>query len=198
LKSVADHPTVLHFVDDGDAYWTSHLLLDGWLAGLAEQVGGIPVAFAPERGTLVVAAAGSDHLKALFSQVEEVYVGSARAVSPMAYVSDEHGRTVAYRVAKDHPLRSCVDRSEAILALREYAQQAELLPDAAELVLVRGDAGWRSRALWPQNGPALLPRADEILVGQDATPWSALEPHLHLDPDFDPPRWRAEAWPARS
>ena len=30
----ATAPVVLRFVDDGDAYWTSHLLIDGWLTGL--------------------------------------------------------------------------------------------------------------------------------------------------------------------
>ena len=104
LRSVATEPTVVQFMDDGDAYWTSHLLLDGWLARLAEQVGGVPVAFAPERGTLIVAADGSAHLPDLFGQAELAYLTSPRAITPMAYVSDERGRTVPYRAPKGHPM----------------------------------------------------------------------------------------------
>jgi hypothetical protein len=51
LKSA---PTeVVRFVDDGDAYWSSHLLLRHWLERLAPQVDGPPLAFVPERGTLL-------------------------------------------------------------------------------------------------------------------------------------------------
>ena len=117
LQGVAGEPVVVQFMDDGDAYWTSHLLLDGWLARLAEQVGGVPVAFAPERGTLIVAADGSAHLPVLFAQAEQVYVSSPRAITPMAYVSDEHGRTVPYAAPEGHPLHQCVLRAEAVLAV---------------------------------------------------------------------------------
>ncbi|WP_433793844.1 hypothetical protein [Actinoplanes sp. CA-252034] len=56
LHGTASGPVVVRFVDDGNAYWTSHLLLPGWLPRLSGQVGGTPVAFAPERGTLLVTA----------------------------------------------------------------------------------------------------------------------------------------------
>jgi hypothetical protein len=194
LKSAAREPTVLHFVDDGDAYWTSHLLLDGWLAGLAEQVGGAPVAFAPERGALIVAADGSAHLPALFAEAEEAYTASARPITPMAYVSDARGRTVPYRAEPGHPLYHCVRRASAVLAVREYGRQARALPGAAELVLVGSERdGWRTRALWPKDGPVLLPRADEVLVGDAVRPWPVAggDP----EPGLDPPRWRLAAWP---
>ena len=194
LQGVADEPVVVQFVDDGDAYWTSHLLLDGWLGRLAEQAGGVPVAFAPERGTLLITADGSRQLSELFGQAEKVYTTSPRAITPMAYVSDEHGRTVPYAAPPGHPLHERVRRAEAVLAVQEYARQARLLDNAAELLLVDG---LRTRAIWARNEPALLPAADEVLVGEAATPWAELLPHLHQATDLDPPRWHGSHWPTR-
>ena len=197
LQGVAQEPTVVRFVDDGDAYWTSHLLLDGWLSRLAQQVGGVPVAFAPERGTLIVAADRSAHLSELFAQVEHVYASSPRAITPMAYMSDERGRTVPYAAPEGHPMHGCVQRAEAVLAVTEYARQATTLsPDAADIRVVGSEPeGWRTRAVWPRDEPALLPRADEVLVGDTVRPWAEVEPHLTPMPGLDPPRWRGDAWP---
>jgi hypothetical protein len=191
LLGEAVGPMVVQFVDDGDAYWTSHLLLDGWLAGLAGQVGGRPVAFAPERGTLLVAADGSDHLPGLFAQAEAAYLASPRAITPMAYVSDADGHTVPYRAAPGSRYEVCVRRAEAVLAAREYARQAEQLPLAAELLITEDG---RTRALWPKDEPALLPRADEVQFGETIRPWAQIAPHL-TEQDLTPPRWRGESWP---
>jgi hypothetical protein len=197
LRGVAHEPTVVRFVDDGDAYWTSHLLLDGWLAGLAEQVGGVPVAFAPERGTLLVGADGSDHLPRLFAQAEAVYASSPRAITPMAYVSDAHGRTVPYSAPEGHPLRACVQRAKAVLAATEYARQAGSLPGNPVELLVVGSAtdGWLTRAVWARDEPALLPSAHEVLAGDRLLSWTEIAPNLLPVPDLDPPRWQASAWP---
>ena len=123
LHGVASKPVVVRFVDDGDAYWTSHLLLQHWLERLAGQVGGAPVAFAPERGTLLVTADGSDHLGGLFAQAEEIYAASSRPITPMAYVSDENGCTVPYAAPPGHPLHRAVARAERLLAVHEYTRQ---------------------------------------------------------------------------
>ncbi|WIM97678.1 hypothetical protein ACTOB_001226 [Actinoplanes oblitus] len=112
----ADKPVVVRFVDDGNAYWTSHLLLPGWLERLAGQVGGRPVAFAPERGTLLVTADDIDLLRVLFEQAEEIYARSPRSLTPMAYVSDPDGCTVPYPAPPDHPLHQVVARATRILA----------------------------------------------------------------------------------
>ncbi|MGW4944557.1 hypothetical protein ACWEOZ_23535 [Actinoplanes sp. NPDC004185] len=191
LLGKATEPVVVQFIDDGDSYWTSHLLLDGWLAGLAGQVGGEPVAFAPDRGTLLVTADNSDHLPGLFAQAEAIYLASPRAITPMAYVSDADGRTVPYGAAPGSPYEICVRRAQAVLAAREYARQAEQLPLAAELLIA--DNG-RTRALWPQDGPALLPVADEVQVGETVRPWREVVPHL-TEEQLTPPRWRGESWP---
>jgi hypothetical protein len=185
LQGVAREPTVVQFMDDGDAYWTSHLLLDGWLARLAGQVGGEPVAFAPERGTLIVTAAGSSHLPGLFGPAELAYVTSPRALTPMAYVSDEHGRTVPYDPPPGHPVHDCVRRARAVQAMQEYARQAETLEKAAPLFLT-GDG--RTRAVWEAG--TLLPRADEVVVGDEVQPWDEVAPRLTPAPEYDPPRWR--------
>lgn len=197
----ADAPVVLRFVDDGDTYWTSHLLVDGWLAGLAEQVGGVPVAFAPERGTLLVTADGSDHLPALFALAEETYTASPRAITPMAYVSGPEKRTIAYPAPAGHPLHHHVQRAQALLAVHEYAHQARLLADRfavpAPLVLTgSAEQGWRTRAVWDRDGEALLPEADEVLVGASAVlPWATVVRHLTPLPVHDPPRWYGSCWP---
>ncbi|WP_344520566.1 hypothetical protein, partial [Paractinoplanes durhamensis] len=124
LHGVANEPVVVRFVDDGDAYWTSHLLLQHWLERLAGQVGGAPVAFAPERGTLLVTADGSGHLGGLFAQAEEIYATSSRPITPMAYASDENGCTVPYDAPPGHPLHHAVARAERVLAVQEYTRQA--------------------------------------------------------------------------
>ena len=192
LLGKAGEPVVVQFVDDGDAYWTSHLLLDGWLAGLAGQVGGRPVAFAPERGTLLVTADDSDLLPGLFAQAEAAYLDSPRAITPMAYVSDADGHTVPYRTGRGSKYDLCVRRAEAVLAAREYARQAGQLPLAAELLIT--DDG-RTRTLWPADGLALLPEADEVQLGETIKPWAAVHPHLTQVKGENPPRWRGEAWP---
>ena len=201
LQGVANDPVVVRFVDDGDAYWTSHLLLEHWLERLADQVGGAPVAFAPERGTLLVTADGSEHLRGLFAQAEEIYAASSRPITPMAYASDDRGCTVPYEAPPGHPLHHAVRRAERILAVHEYTRQAagtqpEGAGAMAELRLLgSADEGWRTRAIWPRNEPALLPTADEIQLGDRVRPWSNLAPHLTARPDLEPTRWSAPAWP---
>ncbi|BCY06209.1 hypothetical protein [Actinoplanes sp. L3-i22] len=193
--SPADRPVVVRFVDDGDAYWTSHLLLPGWLDRLAGQVGGRPVAFAPERGTLLVAADDADLLPALFVRAEEIYAKSSRSLTPMAYVGDQAGRTIPYPAPPGHPLHHAVARAERILAVEEYNRQAAELPDAAGLRLTGSDEeGWRTQALWPRDAPILLPAADEVLLGEGrVVPWTDLE--LTRADGTGPERWRAESWP---
>jgi hypothetical protein len=197
LQGVA---AVVQFVDDGDAYWTSHLLLPHWLERLAEQVGGAPVAFAPERGTLLVTADGSDHLAGLFVRAEQIYATSSRAITPMAYRSDENGCPVPYAAPAGHPLHAAVRRAERVLALQEYTRQAAGLPDAAALRLVGdGEAGWRTQALWVRDEPMLLPTADEVVLGEGSAvcPWSEIASTLTIAPDLHPIRWSGPHWPNR-
>lgn len=196
LRGRAAEPTIVQFVDDGDAYWTSHLLLPHWLERLSEQVGGAPVAFAPERGTLLVTADGSDHLPGLFARAEEIFAASSRPITPMAYLSDDNGCPQPYPAPPGHPLNRLVQRAERLLALHEYERQAAHTPNAAALRLT-GDAasGWRTQALWPRNEPTLIPAADEVVAGSAVHPWKAVTRGLTQAPDLDPPRWQATHWP---
>ncbi|MEU4245284.1 hypothetical protein [Actinoplanes sp. NPDC026619] len=155
LHGVASEPVVVRFVDDGDAYWTSHLLLQHWLERLAGQVGGAPVAFAPERGTLLVTADGSDHLAGLFAQAEEIYAASSRPITPMAYASDENGCTVPYEAPPGHPLHHAAARAERLLAVHEYARQAALTtahPEAAGAIEAGDAASTTDDATGPADG----------------------------------------------
>jgi len=196
LHGAATGPVTVRFVDDGNTYWTSHLLLPGWLTRLTGQVGGTPVAFAPERGTLLVTAEDSPHLVALFAEAEAVFVTSPHPLSPMAYVSDPDGCTVPYSAPPGHRLHDTVRRAERLLAVHEYAVQP---PDpghpSAPLDLVGSPTeGWLTRASWQRNVPTLLPEADEVRVGDRTVPWPALLPHLKPT-GHHPPRWLATAWP---
>ena len=184
LRGVAESPVVVQFTEDENAYWTSHLLLDGWLAGLAPQVGGAPVAFAPDHGTLIVAAEGSAHVPELFARAEVMYLASPRAISPMAYVSGDDGRTVPYAVPRGHPMHDCIRRAETIQRLQEYGRQAESLPGSAPLRLVDGA---RTRTVCTTD--ALLPAADEIEVDGRVAAWEELAADLTPVAGIDPPRW---------
>jgi hypothetical protein len=196
LKGRATEPTIVQFVDDGDAYWASHLLLPHWLERLSDQVGGPPVAFAPERGTLLVAADGSDHLLGLFVRAEQIFAASSRPITPMAYRSDANGCPQPYAAPPGHKLHHLVQRAERLLALHEYGRQAANTPNAAALRLTGDDSGWRTQALWPRNEPILLPAADEIVAGTVTHPWTSIANRLTQVPDLDPPRWQATHWPA--
>ncbi|SNY35452.1 hypothetical protein [Paractinoplanes atraurantiacus] len=201
LQGEAAEPVVVHFVDDGDSYWVSHLLLEHWLERLAPQVGGSPVAFAPERGTLLVTADGSRHLPALFTQAEEIYAKSLRPITPMAYVSDAHGCTIPYQAPRDHPLHHTAGRAERILAIQQYALQREQTPDKPLAgIELTGDehAGWRTKAVWNRDEPTLLPKADDVQVGDRTVAWKDLARHLSKAPGLDPQRWAAEGWPAEA
>ncbi|GAA4962157.1 hypothetical protein [Actinoplanes utahensis] len=196
LHGTATGPVTVRFVDDGNAYWTSHLLLPGWLTRLTGQVGGTPVAFAPERGTLLVTAEESPHLVALFAEAEAIFVTSPHPLSPMAYVSDPDGCTVPYTAPPGHRLHQTVRRAERLLAVREYdVQPADPEHPSAPLQLLGSTAeGWRTRALWPKDSPTLLPEADEVQVGDRTVAWPDLLPHL-TPAGHTPPRWLATSWP---
>jgi hypothetical protein len=199
LRGAAHGPTVVRFVDDGDSYWTSHLLLAGWLGRLAGPVGGVPVAFAPERGTLLVTADGGDHLAGLFAQAEEIYLGSARSISPMAYTAGADGRTVPYRAPAGSPWGRLAERAAALLAATEYTRQVRVLDrplDAAPvggsrlgpMEVVGSDAeGWRTRTTWSGDSTVLLPVADEIVFGDRLLAWDDLV--VAAVEGFDPPRY---------
>lgn len=203
--------SMIRFVDDGDAYWTSYLLLDGWLEGLAGRVGGRPVAFAPDRHTLIIVPDQAELLHALFQMIEADYLRESMGISPVAYVSDDNGRTVPYDAPPGHPLHHWVRRSERILAGREYAHQHAAFAGSydgaalVELALVESPGGSVvTTANWPQAGSVLLPRTDFVAFLADPStpqfvvPWPEVIEHVPLRPaeGLDPARYRADRWPS--
>lgn len=204
-----DGPVMLRFVESGDAYWSSHLLLDGWLAGLGERIGGRPVAFVPDRESLIVVADEPDVLEKLFDMIEADYLDAPRAISPVPYVSDVTGRTVPYDAPPGHPLHYCVRRAERLVAAQEYSAQragfsgryrgAEL----TELTLAaRPDGSTFTATTWNSEGVALLPLADFVgFAGADGelffVPWPEVVEHVPMRPvpALEPARYRVAGWP---
>ncbi|MDR7278626.1 hypothetical protein [Catenuloplanes atrovinosus] len=201
-------PTILHFVDEGDSYCASFPLVDGWLAGLAARLGGKrPVAFLPDRTTVVVTTDDPDTLLATFPLVEAEFLESARSTSPMAYVSDDLGRTVPYEAPPGHPLHHAVRRAERLLALREYDRQhrtADGLPGTPLPLRMaqRPDGSTFTYALWSGESPALMPVADLVAIadgdgGTFFVPWAELALRDLFTPldGLTPPRHLASAFP---
>ena len=145
----------LLFYPDRKHYLLARRLTDAWLADCDP---GDPVAFAPERGTLLVTADDSPLLAALFAEAETVFVTSSHPLSPMGYRSDDDGCTVPYAAPAGHPLHQTVRRAERLLAMYEYHRQPPdpSLPSAELHLLGDASAGWRTRAVWPANTPTLL------------------------------------------
>jgi hypothetical protein len=205
--------TVLRFVEDGDSYMVSRILLDGWLARLAPAVGGRPVAFVPDHSSLIVAADDPGVLTALFKLAADEYREAARSLSPAAYTCAPDGRVVPYRVLDDHPLAATVHRAEVMLAAIEYSQQGSWLEDepdeqesyvAGLLVGTRPDGSVFTVASWGEGVDTLLPEAQYVgFSGEDGAPpflvpWKTVVREANLLPvvGLDPPRYRVTGWPA--
>jgi hypothetical protein len=209
---------VLRFVDDGDHYWTSMLLVDGFLAQFSARVGARPVAFVPDRDTLIVTADDPATLPGVYQAVEQDYLRAPRQVSPVAYTVDDRGGVRPYAAPPGSPLAAIARRAELILAGQEYAAQKEALDAARErdggeyvflaqlMVLEQPGSPAFSVAVWVQDLDTLLPQADFIgfqatdgdAVGQPFTvPFDvvAREGLLVPEPGLTPPRFRATGWP---
>src|SRR5262249_55255723 len=116
---------LIRFIDDGNGYFTSWLLVDGFLAGMADHVGGRPVAFIPDVSTLVVAPAPLD--AQLATMMYDDYGQAPRSLSPVAYTVDERGAVVPYQVGEPGEVRDIVHRAQLKLAADEYGQQTAAL-----------------------------------------------------------------------
>jgi hypothetical protein len=207
-----EHPAgrvMLRFVDDGDAYWVSHILLDGWLAGLADHVGGTPIAFVPDVRSLVVVDADPEPLAELFEIVERHYAESPRSLSPVAYTVDKFGRVVPLAVSPGHPAAGGVQRASRVLAATEYGAQQNLLHDAVEAyvasyaVFGTAEGGTFSVAAWTRGMHVLLPKVDFVAFNVAAgntffVPWDVvMEADVLTElPEYRPSRYLGEVWPA--
>jgi hypothetical protein len=200
---------MLRFVDDGDAYWVSHLLLDGWLAGLAEYVGGTPVAFVPDVRSLVVVDGDPEPLPELFELVEKHFSESPRPLSPMAYTVDAAGRVVPLEPAPDHPASAAAGRASRLLAASEYGAQQNIVRDGTEdyvasyTVFGTPEGNAFSVAAWTRGTHTLLPKVDfvafNVAVGNTFfVPWDVvMEADVLVEmPQYRPGRYRGDVWPS--
>jgi hypothetical protein len=213
-----DPKMILRMPETGSDYWASHLVVDGWLAAVGDQLGARPVAFAPSRsGGLTIVADEPGVVKALLEQTEKDYLESARYVSPLAYTIDDAGRVVPYQVPRGDPLWNAVHRSETLLASREYDAQKEDHEDdivvdddepggvagyfGAYQVGTRDDGSVYSMSVWGEGVWTLLPRTDFVVVINEAhdhftVPFETLVEQIGLEPSpkYYPPRYRTPQW----
>jgi hypothetical protein len=204
-------PQLIRFVDSGDGYFTSMLLVEGFLAGLAARVGGRPVAFIPDKDSLLVASDGPG-LGQLYQMMEEQFGEATRSVSPVAYTVDEVGRVVPYQAPAGSDLGLVAHRAEVILASSEYAGQKEALDAQHErdgvdifvgsvLVAQRPDNSVFSVAVWSRDVDTLLPEADFLAFQAEGEPLTVpfevavREASLLPEPGYAPVRFRVAAWP---
>jgi hypothetical protein len=206
---------MLHFADTGDAYFTSMLLSDGFLARLEPMVGGRPVAFVPDRSALIVAADDPQSLPGLMELMERQFSEAPRGLSPMAYTCDESGRVVPYTASEPGRLADLIHRCEVMLAAGEYQSQKAALDEIHErdqkdifvgtlLVAGRDDGTVFSVAVWSDECVTLLPRADLVCFQSDAdsvmVPWPVVARTVGLKPEpgLMPERYLVTAWPEAS
>lgn len=207
-----DGPALLRFVDDGDGYFTSMLLVDGFLAGLAPRVGGRPVAFAPDKDTLCVVTDDASALPRFFGMMEEQFTQATRRLSPMGYTVDSSGAVIPYATEEPGELASAVHRAEVLLAASEYGAQKEALDArhrrdgvdvyvSSVLVARNPDGSVFSVSVWGDDCDTLLPVADYVgfpSADESLTvPWPivASEVRLRPEPGLVPARYRVTAWP---
>jgi hypothetical protein len=206
-------PVLLRFVDDGDMYFTSMLLVPGFLSGLASHVGGRPVAFVPDKDNLTVVADDPMRLPKILEMVETDFRQAPRSLSPVAYTVDDRGAVVPYVPVEPGELANRIHRATVLLAANEYNAQKEAL-DAAHkqddtdifvasvLVVERPDKSLFSVGVWADNVAALVPEADFVAFQSEheavTVPWAIVARELRLEPapGFAPARYRVTAWPA--
>ncbi|WP_432988111.1 hypothetical protein [Dactylosporangium sp. CA-233914] len=202
--------SLIRMVESGDAYWASHLFVEGWLASLRSRVGGQPLLFVPDTTGVMLVGRGAedtpDSLGKVFALVEQEYHEAARPISPMAFTVDDSGTVVPFLPPPGDPLHEIAHRTEVIIASSEYAAQAQHLESdafvAACTVVQRSDETLFTVASWADKVDTLLPRADFVAFSADGAetffvPWAAVEREVDLEPEpgLDPPRYRLREWP---
>ncbi|MEV6216476.1 hypothetical protein [Nocardia sp. NPDC051833] len=214
---------ILRFVEDGDSYFASWLLVPGWLAGYA---GGEarPVAFIAENDSLLVVPDDPELLVEVFEMIEQQYRDAARPVSPQGYTVDEHGTVVPFDEAGPHPSMPLALRARAGLAATEYSIQTDHLNDVFEEYLELPDLdiapayaatvnyeessdGAFTSVVWGEGVEYLLPETDVVrFLRRDdndevellcTVPFPTVVEILGLTPlpTIEPTRFEARHWP---
>ncbi|GAA3298836.1 hypothetical protein Dvina_11880 [Dactylosporangium vinaceum] len=202
--------SLVRMVEDGDAYWASHLFVDGWLAAQQPRLGGPPLAFVPDTTGVLLVGRGPDDtpesLGKVFELVEQEFRDAARPISPMAFTVDDAGAVVPFLVPRDHPLYAVTHRTEVIIASSEYAAQAAHLETDAFVAACtsaqRPDGTAFTVASWAEGVDTLLPRADYVAFPSGAAEpffvaWDDVAREVDLDPEpgVVPERYRLRGWP---
>jgi hypothetical protein len=210
-------PTLIRLVDQGSDYFTSLPLCEGFLGGLFRGFGRRPVAFMPDRGSLLIGWEGSE-LSALYETVSQHYQAAQRSLSPVGYTVDNAGRMVPYVAPPGDPtLARAVNNAAIQLAAVEYSTQQERLRARYEeedvdifvaslMVYARPDGWYFSQTVWTSEIVTLLPIAEFVAFpldesGEDIArvPFEvvARETGLTREPGFSPPRFEVGDHPER-
>ncbi|NEW38365.1 hypothetical protein GV794_00760 [Nocardia cyriacigeorgica] len=180
-----DDESILRFVDDGDSYFASWILVPGWLDSFRAGYGRRAVAFLPDADTLLVAPDDPELIGDLFEMIEEQYGESERPLSPQAYTVDDDGQVVPFDQAGAHEQLPAAHRARCGLAVTEYAAQSEWLNEildidldfesldadladpstafVATLMYYDSDDGPRTITAWGEGVDYLLPEADLVV-----------------------------------
>lgn len=220
-------PDALHltrFLDSGDSYFASWLLIPGWLASYA---GGHhrPVAFIPDVDTLLIVPGDPDLLPEVFEMIEAQYREATHHISPHAYTVDDSGMVIPLDHLPDHPAHEQALRARSGLSLTEYAIQTrflttkfdedlDLIPFAdvdpayvATPAFAQSESGPITLTAWGEGVEYLLPQADYIHFLQTGptgevniictVPFDSAVEILGLIPlpGLNPPRFEARRWP---
>ncbi|MBP2321194.1 uncharacterized protein YtpQ (UPF0354 family) [Kibdelosporangium banguiense] len=195
-----------------DTYESSRLVVPGWLAGLGEELGILPVAVVPSRDMMLIAD-GRDNAAVLWILEEgmKIFADHPRWLSPVPYKADEDGDIVAWRPEEGHPAFDAVRLAERTLETFEYREQKnrleKLFRQAGEDLLVgdyevETEGTARSVTTWPRSADALLPYADEIVFpaesGSFRIAWTSAARLLSdewEEAPTTPPRRRTLRWP---
>jgi len=205
-------PAVLHFIDTGDAYFSSMLLIDGFLASFAAGLGGRPVAFVPDKDSLTVMTDDPGAVATFLGLFETEFNEATRSLSPMAYTVDTRGAVVPYVAEEPGELANRLHRAEVMLASAEYGAQKEALDAhnqrdgvdifvASVLAAGRPDGSVFSIAVWAEDCDTLLPEADFVGFRSDdeslTVPWAVVAREVGLTPmaGLAPARYRVTHWP---
>ncbi|MET0418198.1 MAG: hypothetical protein ABW022_19470 [Actinoplanes sp.] len=207
--------TLITMVDDGDAYFASLLLAPGWVAEVAERMGGPVLVFVPDTSHLLICPLPDGAVEPLYAMVEAHFTDAVRALSPVGYVAALDGRAVPYTPPPGHPHHPATRRAAAVLAATEYTTQTEWLAGqyaeagldvhvGALLAVSPGDGGpAQTIATWTEGVATLLPEADTVAfvrpgAGVDfRVPWPVVAEHAGLRPEplLSPARYRVGDWP---
>ncbi len=165
----------LRFVDHDDPYFATRLLLPGRLAGLAGWVSGRPVAFLPDRSTIILSPDNPDSLARIYEVTATEYAEATWPLSPQGYTLDDKGAILPYAAPVGHPVTARVRAAAALLSATEYATQGRLLETRPDLIgsdVVLGavnvvhtaDEGVRTVTSWAGSPRELLPTAEYLMV----------------------------------